>query len=867
MAVEEKVVQEKQNVLAGIDILARNGAKALVEFRCYNQEMVDEIVKQMAYTALDHHKELAKLAVEETRRGVYEDKVFKNMFATEFIYNNIRDMKTVGVISENEHEGMVEMAEPVGVIAGVIPITNPTSTVIFKSLISLKTRNPIIFAFPKYAQKCCVETAKLLRAAALKAGAPENCIQWIEIPSHEAFQTLMKHPKISLILATGGPNLVKAAYSSGKPALGVGAGNVPCYIGKTANIKRAVNDIILSKTFDNGMICASEQALIIDHEIYDEVKREMIDNNCYFLNNEEKQIIEKAVIDEKNASLNPMIVGLPAFMIAKKAGVNVPVNTKILIAELKGVGPKFPLSCEKLSPILACYKVNSLAEGLLIAEETLEYGGLGHSAAIHTEDQNVIDTFALRMKAGRIMVNTPSTHGAIGDIYNTSLPSLTIGCGTYGGNSVSQNVGAANLMNIKKVAKRRNMTQWFKVPSQIFFERNSVQVLSSIPGISKVFIVTSSSQMKNGSIDKVLYQLKKNPATIQYEVLYDIEAEPDIEVVQRGAERMRKFQPDCLIALGGGSVMDAVKAMWLFYEHPEADFNSLKQKFFDPSKRVVKFPSLRGKAILVAIPTTSGTGSEVTSFSVISDKKANIKSPLADFQLTPDLAIVDPQFVMTVPKHVTADTGIDVLTHAIEAYVSVLANDFTDGLALKAIQLVFEYLPKAYRDGNDELAREKMHNASTIAGMAFANSFLGINHSLAHALGAEFKIAHGRANAIMLPHVIRYNAQKPNKFMTYPKYEHFIADQRYVEIAKMLGLPAKTTEEGVESLVQATMKLIVELELPMSIEEVGISKSVFEEKINRLAEHAFDDQDTIANPKQPLVTEMANIYRQAFKGF
>jgi acetaldehyde dehydrogenase / alcohol dehydrogenase len=867
MAVEERVVNEKQHVAASIDIIAKKAAKALAEYRCYNQEMVDEIVKQMAYTALKHHKDLAKLAVEETRRGVYEDKVFKNMFATEFIYNNIRNLKTVGVISENEHEGMVEMAEPVGVIAGVIPITNPTSTVIFKALISLKTRNPIIFAFPKYAQKCCVETARLLKAAAIEAGAPENCIQWIETPSHEAFQTLMKHPKISLILATGGPNLVKPAYSSGKPALGVGAGNVPCYIEKSANIKRAVNDIILSKTFDNGMICASEQALIIDHEIYDEVKRELIENNCYFLNNEEKQIIEKAVIDEKSASLNPMVVGLPAFMIAKAAGVNVPVNTKILIAELKGVGPKFPLSCEKLSPILACYKVNSLAEGLLIAEETLEYGGLGHSAAIHTADQNVIDTFALRMKAGRIMVNTPSTHGAIGDIYNTSLPSLTIGCGTYGGNSVSQNVGAANLLNIKKVAKRRNMTQWFKVPSQIFFERNSIQVLSSIPGISKVFIVTSSSQMKNRSIDKVLYQLEKHPGNIQYEVLYDIESEPDIEVAKRGAGRMRKFQPDCLIALGGGSVMDAVKAMWLFYEHPEADFNSLKQKFFDPSKRVVKFPALRGKAILVAVPTTSGTGSEVTSFSVISDKNTNIKYPLADFQLTPDVAIVDPQFVMSVPKHVTADTGIDVLTHAIEAYVSVLANDFTDGLALKAIQLVFEYLPKAYRNGNDELAREKMHNASTIAGMAFANSFLGINHSLAHALGAEFNIAHGRANAIMLPHVIRYNAQKPNKFMTYPKYEHFIADQRYAEIAKMLGLPAANVEEGVESLVQAIMNLIVELELPRSIEETGISKAELEEKVNRLAENAFDDQDTIANPKQPLVIELANIYRQAYKGF
>ncbi len=864
MAVEEKVVQAKQQVATMIDILAKNGARALTEFRCYNQEMVDEIVKQMAYTALDNHKDLAKLAVEETRRGVYEDKVFKNMFATEFIYNNIRDLKTVGVINENEHEGMVEMAEPVGVIAGIIPITNPTSTVIFKALISLKTRNPIIFAFPKYAQKCCVETARLLREAAMKAGAPENCIQWIEIPSHEAFQTLMKHPKISLILATGGPNLVKAAYSSGKPALGVGAGNVPCYVEKSANIKRAVNDIILSKTFDNGMICASEQALIIDNEIYDEVKREMIENNCYFLNNEEKQMIEKTVIDEKSASLNPLIVGLPAFMIAKMAGINVPVNTKILIAELTGVGPKHPLSCEKLSPILACYKANSLAEGLLFAEETLEYGGLGHSAAIHTTDQNVIDSFALRMKAGRIMVNTPSTHGAIGDIYNTSLPSLTIGCGTYGGNSVSQNVGVANLINIKKVAKRRTMTQWFKVPSQIFFERNSIQVLASIPGISRVFIVTSGSQMKNGAIDKVRYQLEKNPGNIKYEIFHEIEPEPGIETVNNGAERMRKFGPDCLIAIGGGSVMDAAKAMWLFYEHPDADFNSLKQKFFDPSKRVVKFPSLRQKAIFVAIPTTSGTGSEVTSFSVISDKKRNIKYPLADFQLTPDLAIVDPQFVMTVPKHVTADTGIDVLTHAIEAYVSVLANDFTDGLALKAIQLVFEYLPRAYRDGTDELAREKMHNASTIAGMAFANSFLGINHSLAHALGAEFAIAHGRANAILLPHVIRYNAAKPNKFMTFPKYEHFIADQRYAEIAKMLGLPAETTEEGIKNLIEAVIKLIIELELPQSIEEAGVSKSEFESKINMLAEHAFDDQDTIANPKQPLVSELAQIYRQAY---
>jgi acetaldehyde dehydrogenase / alcohol dehydrogenase len=854
MAVEGKLLQEKHQVAEMIDVLANKGSKALEEFRCFNQEMVDEIVKRMAITALNNHKYLANLAVEETRRGVYEDKVFKNMFATECIYNNNRDMKTVGVIRENEEEGMVEIAEPVGVIAGIIPITNPTSTVIFKSLISMKTRNPIIFAFPQYGQKCCTQTAKLLKEAAIKAGAPENCIQWIEIPSHDAFQTLMKHPKISLILATGGPNLVKAAYSSGKPALGVGAGNVPCYFEKTANIKRAVNDLILSKTFDNGMICASEQALIIDQEIYDEVRKELIENNCYFLNEEERQMVERVAIFEKNKSINAMIVGLPAYTIAKMAGVNVPVNTKILIAELQGVGPKFPLSCEKLSPILACYKVSSFAEALKRAEETLEYGGLGHSAAIHTSDQHVIDTFASRMRAGRIIVNTPSTHGAIGDIYNTSLPSLTIGCGTYGGNSVSQNVGAENLINIKKVAKRRTVTQWFKVPSQIFFEKNSTQVLASIPGISKAFIATSSSPVKNGYVDSVLYQLKKNPGNIQFEIFSDIEPEPGIETVMNGAERMRKFEPDCVIALGGGSVMDAAKGMWLFYEHPDTEFDSLKQKFFDPSKRVVKFPILRGKAKFIAIPTTSGTGSEVTSFSVLTDKKTNIKYPLADFQLTPDIAIVDPQFVVTVPQHVTADTGMDVLTHAIEAYVSVLANDFTDGLALKAIQLVFEYLPRAYRDGRDELAREKMHNASTIAGMAFANSFLGINHSLAHVLEAEFNIAHGRANAILLPHVIRYNAEKPNKFMTFPKYEHFIADERYAEIARILGLPAKTTEEGVESLIQAIIKLGEELEISMSIGGNDVNKS------------AFDDQDTIANPKQPFVKELANIYRHAFIG-
>jgi len=865
MAIDEKVLKKNQLVVEMVNLLAENGTKALVEFRSYSQEMVDGIIKEMALEALKHHKQLAKMAIEETQRGVYEDKVFKNMFATEYIYNNIKNLKTVGIISDNEHEGMVEMAEPVGVIAGVVPITNPTSTVIFKSLISMKTRNPIIFAFHPFAQKCSGEAARLMQEAAVRAGAPKDCIQWVEVPSLEASQALMRHPKTSIILATGGTGMVKAAYSSGKPALGVGPGNVPCYIEKSANIKRSVNDLILSKTFDNGMICASEQAVVIDKEIYTEVKKELLANNCYFLNDEEKLQLEKVAINDGH-SLNPIIVGLSAYQIAKMADINVPKETKMLIAELKGVGPKHPLSCEKLSPVLACYKAKNLEDGLNKCEETLEYGGLGHSAAIHSTNQEVIDEFSSRMKAGRIMINTPSTHGAIGDIYNSSLPSLTLGCGTYGGNSVSTNVGATHLINIKKVAKRRVNTQWFKIPPQIYFEKNSVQCLAGLPDLSRAFIVTSPSSIKNGNLDRVLYQLKKHPAQVQSEIFTEVEPEPSIETVIYGAEMMGKFNPDVIIALGGGSVMDAAKAMWLYYEHPDTDFEALRQKFFDPSKRVITYPKLRGKARLVAIPTTSGTGSEVTAFTVISDKKTNLKYPLADLELTPDVAIIDPQFVMTVPKHVTADTGMDVLTHAIESYVSVLANDFTDGPALKAIQLVFNYLPTAYHNGDDELAREKIHNASTIAGMAFANSFLGINHSLAHALGAEFKIPHGRANALLMPHVIRYNASKPNKFMTYPKYEHFIANERYAEIAQMLGLPARTTEEGVESLIQAIINLANEIDIPMSIEACGVSQIEFESKVNELAEHAFDDQDTIANPRMPLVTELAEIYRSAYKG-
>jgi acetaldehyde dehydrogenase/alcohol dehydrogenase len=867
MAVAEKALKEKQSVTEMIDKLVDNGLKALDEFRKnFDQDMIDEIVKQMALAGLDQHMPLAKLAVEETKRGVYEDKIIKNMFATEYVYHNIKYDKTVGIINENELEGMIEIAEPVGVIAGVTPVTNPTSTTMFKSLISIKTRNPIIFAFHPSAQKSSSQAAKVLLEAAIKAGAPENCIQWIETPSLEATQALMNHPKISLILATGGSGMVKSAYSSGKPALGVGPGNVPCYIEKSANIHQAVNDLILSKTFDNGMICASEQAVIIDKDIYAEVKRELTANNCYFLNEEEKQLVEKLVINEKSCAVNADIVGMAAYKIAEMAGVTVPEGTKILIAELKGVGPKYPLSREKLSPVLACYKVSGLEEGLKRAEEMLEFGGLGHSAVIHTTDKNVIEAFGLRMKAGRIIVNAPSSQGAIGDIYNAYMPSLTLGCGTYGGNSVSTNVGAIHLVNIKKVARRNVNMQWFKVPSKMYFEKNSIQYLAKMPNISKAVIVTDPGMVKLGFVDKVLYYLRKRPDYVHCEIFSEVEPDPSIETVTKGAELMAKFQPDVIIALGGGSAMDAAKGMWMFYEHPDADFFGLKQKFLDIRKRIVKYPKLGVKAQLVAIPTTSGTGSEVTSFAVITDKEANIKYPLADYELTPDVAIIDPQFVMTVPKVITADTGMDVLTHAIEAYVSCMANDFTDGLAMKAIQLVFEYLPKAYHNGSDELAREKMHNASTIAGMAFANAFLGINHSLAHKLGSEYHIAHGRANTILLPHVIRYNATKPKKFTAFPKYKQFIADIRYAEIARMLGLPARTTEEGVESLVQAVINLAKELNIPMSLEANGVEKPVFDKTVDFLAERAFEDQCTTANPKLPLVTELVEIYRQAYKG-
>ncbi len=738
----------------------------------------------------------------------------------------------------------------------------------FKALISIKGRNPIIFSFHPSAQKCSAEAARILRDAAIEAGAPENCIQWIETPSLEASSALMKHNGVALILATGGPGMVKSAYSSGKPALGVGAGNVPCFIEKSADIKQAVNDLILSKTFDNGMICASEQAVIVEECIYDEVVGLMKAYNCYFVDGKEKELLEKTVINPETKSLNPNIVGQTPYKIAQMAGFEVPKDAKMLVAEIGGVGMDYPLSKEKLSPVLACIKVKDAKEGIQRCVDMTEFGGLGHSAVIHSNNDDIILEFSKKVRTGRLLVNAPSTHGAIGDIYNVNTPSLTLGCGSMGNNSTTDNVSAVNLINVKKVTKRRVNMQWFKVPERIYHEVGSVQYLEKLPNVERVMIVTDRMMVQLGYVEKLEYHLRKRRNPVMIEIFADVEPDPSVDTVLNGAEAMRKFKPDTIIALGGGSAMDAAKGMWLFYENKDADFDDLRLKFMDIRKRIYKFPKLGRQAKMVAIPTTSGTGSEVTSFAVITDKVNNIKYPLADYELTPDVAIIDPTFVMSVPAAVTADTGLDVLTHAIEAYVSIMATDYTDALAMKAIQMVFEYLPKSYKGANTaegKEAREKMHNASCIAGMAFANAFLGVNHSLAHKLGSEFHIPHGRANAILLPHVIEYNATMPSKFAAFPKYKSFVADKKYAEIAKALGLKANTTEEGVKSLVEAVRNLMKELNMPMTIQACGIEEETYFAAIERLALDAFDDQCTPANPRLPLVSELVQIYKDIYK--
>lgn len=868
MAVQTKTNKKELTAQEQVNRLVENAQKAHEAFMAYDQQQIDTIVQEMALAGLDQHMVLAKMAVEETGRGVYEDKITKNIFATEYIHNYIKYNKTVGVIEDNEFDSYQSIAEPVGVIAGVTPVTNPTSTTMFKALIAMKTRNPIIFAFHPSAQKCSAQAAKILADAAVKFGAPEHCIQWIENPSMEATGALMNHPGVALVLATGGAGMVKSAYSTGKPALGVGPGNVPCFIEKSADLDQAINDLILSKTFDNGMICASEQAVIIEEPIFDQVKNMMIAQGCCFLSKEETEKLTRYAMNTEKCAVNPDIVGQSAVKIAQLAGIQVPEGTKILIAELQGVGPKYPLSAEKLSPVLACYKVKNAAQGIERAAEVVNFGGLGHSSVIHSNNEDIISQFANKLKTCRIMVNAPSTHGAIGDIYNSNIPSLTLGCGSYGRNSTSSNVTAVNLINVKRVARRTVNMQWFKVPNKIYFEKNATQYLAKMPDISRVFIVTDPVMVKLGYVERVEHYLRQRRNPVAIEVFYDVEPDPSVETVERGTQMMNSFQPDCIIALGGGSPMDAAKGMWLFYEHPDVTFHSLKQKFLDIRKRTFKYPKLGQKAKFVAIPTTSGTGSEVTSFAVITDKKnGNTKYPLADYELTPDVAIVDPEYVYSLPRTAVADTGMDVLTHAIEAYVSVMANDYTDGLAIKAIQLVFENLEKSALTG-DKTAREKMHNASTIAGMAFANAFLGINHSLAHKWGGQYHTAHGRTNAILMPHVIRYNAKKPTKFASFPKYDHFKADKRYAEIARVLGLPASTTEEGVNSLIQAIRKLNQTLGIPESFQqqEPNIDPKDFESRVEYLADRAFEDQCTTANPKMPLVSELVEVYRNAFYG-
>ena len=859
---------------AEVDELVKKALKALDEFAAYDQEKIDYIVAKMSVAGLDHHGSLARMAIEETHRGVFEDKATKNLYACEYVVNNMRHLKTVGIVSSNPVTGITEIAEPVGVVCGITPVTNPTSTVIFKCLICMKTRNPIIFSFHPGAHESSKAAAIVMRDAAIAAGAPENCIQWIETKSMDATSALMQHPGVATILATGGEGMVKAAYSCGKPALGVGAGNVPCYINESCDKEQTVNDVVLSKSFDNGMICASESAVFIDESIYEEMKKLFKRYRVYFATPEETRLLEKYMFgvergskDVALAKLNSKVAGMSAVNIAKNAGFEVPEGTSIIGVELKEVGEKEPLSREKLSPVLGFYKVKNADEGFKLSEKMLEFHGLGHSAAIHCKSQEMADRFGDYVKAIRVIWNSPSTFGGIGNVYNSFLPSLTLGCGSYGHNSVAGNVSAVNLLNIKQLGKRRNTMQWFKVPQKIYFERNSIQYLRSCKDVGKVFIVTDRSMVELGFLNKIIDELnmRRNPVT--YQLFSEVEPDPDITTVRKGVSIMNEFKPDTIIALGGGSAMDAAKGMWIFYEHPEVNFDDLKQKFMDIRKRAFKYPELGRKSKLICIPTTSGTGSEVTPFAVISDKANLKKYPLTDYSLTPTIAIVDPEFTTNLPARSTADTGMDVLTHAIESYTSVMASDYTDGLALNAIKLVFTYLPRAVKDGkNDLVAREKMHNAATIAGMAFANAFLGITHSMAHKIGAEYHTVHGRTCAILLPHVIRYNGTVPTKLAVWPKYEEYQCDRKYLEICTMLGLKAKTPEEATEVLANAVMNLGKEIGIDMNFQSLVPDEKLWESHLEEIAYLAYEDQCTPCNPREPLVTEMMDIMRKAYKG-
>lgn len=837
---------------------------ALRKLEKLDQDKIDHIVHRMAIAGLNAHMELAKAAVDETGRGVYEDKAVKNIFATEEIWHDIKYNKTCGIINDCDVDNMMTIAAPVGVVAGLIPVTNPTSTTLFKALICIKTRNPIIFSFHPFAQKCSVMAAKIVYEAAIEAGAPEDCIQWIEKGSMQKTQDLMNDDGVAIVLATGGSAMVKAAYSTGKPALGVGPGNVPSYFEKTCDIKRAVNDVILSKTFDNGMICASEQGIIVDDVIYDEVKAEFLKQKTYIATKEDNLALTKVMFNEEKTAINGKIAGMSALNIAKLAGINVPNDTKMIIVEIDEVGENEPLSREKLSPVLAMLRAKTTEEGFLLCEKMVEFNGLGHSAAIHSNNEDLIREFGLRVKACRILVNSPSSQGGIGDVYNNNIPSLTLGCGTYGRNSVSKNVTTVDLIQTKTIAKRRNNMQWVKLPPRIFFEEDSIRYLRVTRNVERVFIVADEGMMRLGYVDRIIEQLKQRANKIEYTIFSDVMPDPDTDTVYKGVAKVRDFNPDTIIAIGGGSVMDAAKVIWLFYEKPDIDFFGAKQKYLDIRKRTYKM-DMEPESKLICIPTTSGTGSEVTPFAVITDSKTHVKYPLADYSLTPSIAIIDPSFVYSVPKSITADTGMDVLGHAIEAYVSVMASDYTKGLSLQSIKLVFENLLESYKNGSHK-SREKMHNASTIAGMAFANALLGVCHSLAHKIGGAYPIPHGRAVAIVLPHVIRYNAKTPSKHSMWAKYEYFRADEDYAEIAKMLNLKGSTTIELVESLAQAIEELGKSLGIAMSLKEQGIDEADFLSRIDDLAEMAYEDQCTTCNPRQPLIIELRELLKEIYYG-
>ncbi|KRK51011.1 bifunctional acetaldehyde-CoA alcohol dehydrogenase [Limosilactobacillus reuteri subsp. reuteri] len=855
--------EKKQNAQKLVDDLMTKSQAAFEKLRYYSQEQVDKICQAMALAAEEHHMDLAVDAANETGRGVAEDKAIKNIYASEYIWNNIRHDKTVGIIEDNDEDQTIKIADPLGVIAGIVPVTNPTSTTIFKSIISAKTRNTIIFSFHRQAMKSSIKTAKILQEAAEKAGAPKNMIQWLPESTRENTTALLQHPNTATILATGGPSLVKAAYSSGNPALGVGPGNGPAYIEKTANIERSVYDIVLSKTFDNGMICATENSVVVDEEIYDKVKEEFQKWNCYFLKPNEIDKFTDGFIDPDRHQVRGPIAGRSANAIADMCGIKVPDNTKVIIAEYEGVGDKYPLSAEKLSPVLTMYKATSHENAFDICAQLLHYGGEGHTAAIHTLDDDLATKYGLEMRASRIIVNSPSGIGGIGNIYNNMTPSLTLGTGSYGSNSISHNVTDWDLLNIKTIAKRRENRQWVKIPPKVYFQRNSLKELQDIPNINRAFIVTGPGMSKRGYVQRVIDQLRQRQNNTAFLVFDDVEEDPSTNTVEKGVAMMNDFKPDTIIALGGGSPMDAAKAMWMFYEHPETSWYGVMQKYLDIRKRAyqIKKPT---KSQLIGIPTTSGTGSEVTPFAVITDSKTHVKYPLADYALTPNIAIVDSQFVETVPAKTTAWTGLDVLCHATESYVSVMATDYTRGWSLQTIKGVMENLPKSVQ--GDKLARRKMHDFSTMAGMAFGQAFLGINHSLAHKMGGAFGLPHGLLIAIAMPQVIRFNAKRPQKLALWPHYETYHATKDYADIARFIGLKGNTDEELAEAYAKKVIELAHECGVKLSLKDNGVTREEFDKAVDDLARLAYEDQCTTTNPVEPLVSQLKELLERCYDG-